>query len=554
MMILDQGEKTLVKSWIRGIPLSLYDDQMTDGQNTHQAMKKLLQRLTLKARRLQVNWSEFFLQPRQTDAEWEALALNRFTWLITKPDLTPSLDAPLPHWLDDNWFSLFSPLGLQTLQDWLNWRSQQRSDYWRTLPGLGEIGAHQLDNLIQSLLPDAFAKALTPKPALILYETAVVPLERFLVPVELDGSQGQYRGLGDCFIPANNDFDAIQYWLSRYLEQDHTYRAYKREAERLLLWSILEKQKSFSSLTSGDMLAYRSFLIDPQPAERWVGLNQHKSGAGRPPWKPFKGPLSPRSIKHAETILAHCYNYLMKNGYVRYNPLDDRPKLNDPQQNTCFDTHRFLSENQWHLLCQWLDAQIPPSPTLSDAPKVRLRLMMKLLYVTGLRLHEMAQAKWGDILTVERQGKTQRWLKVVGKGGKYREVPLTAQTVLMLLEHYKHLTQLTGLNVPATYPLIPALRGPINKELSPKAIYTALKNGFQKAATDIMSIDPESATKIDKATTHWLRHTNGTHSVDRGMSIPVLQGILGHSNISVTSVYLHAEKDAAFDAIKVLDL
>jgi site-specific recombinase XerD len=68
-----------------------------------------------------------------------------------------------------------------------------------------------------------------------------------------------------------------------------------------------------------------------------------------------------------------------------------------------------------------------------------------------------------------------------------------------------------------------------------------------------MSTDPESATKIDLATTHWLRHTNCTCSVDRGMPIPVLWEILRHSNVSVTSVYLHAEIDAAFDSIRVLD-
>lgn len=552
-MLLNQGEKTLVRTWIRGIPLATYDDQLAGDQNSHYTLKMLRQRLALKARRLRVDWQGFFLQPRQMTEEWEAVALKRFDWLLAKPDITPCPTDPLFYWLDDAWITFFEPQGIFTIDDWLTWRRQQPADYWRTLPGLGEIGARQLEQRIQTLLPEHYATSLLPTLASVVYEAAAVPLEHFLVPVDLDGTEGIYRSHGDCFIPANNDFDAIQCWLSRIESNGHTYRAYKREAERLLLWAVLENHKALSSLTSVDMTAYRRFLMDPQPFDRWVGPNQQKSRVGKLPWKPFQGSLSPRSINHAETILGHLFNYLLNNGYVRHNPLSGRRQLSVSKHNSSFDTHRFLSESQWQTLCRWLEEQIPPSPTLSDNPKIRLRLIMKFLYVTGLRLHELAQATWGDIMTIERQSKTQRWLKVIGKGGKYREVPLTAQTVLMLLAHYRQLTGLTGFNVPTTYPLIPGLRGPIDQALSPKAIYTALKAGFQQAATDLFSKDPESAIKFDKATTHWLRHTHGTHSVDRGMSLQVLQGILGHSNISVTSMYLHAEKDEAFNAISILD-
>jgi len=67
-----------------------------------------------------------------------------------------------------------------------------------------------------------------------------------------------------------------------------------------------------------------------------------------------------------------------------------------------------------------------------------------------------------------------------------------------------------------------------------------------------MSKDSESAAKIDKATTHWLHRSNGTHSTDLDMPIPVLPGILGHSNISVTCGYFLTKKDALSDAIKIL--
>ena len=44
---------------------------------------------------------------------------------------------------------------------------------------------------------------------------------------------------------------------------------------------------------------------------------------------------------------------------------------------------------------------------------------------------------------------------------------------------------------------------------------------------------------------HWLRHAHGSHSIDRGASLPEVQETLGHSNISTTSGYLHARPDTS---------
>jgi integrase/recombinase XerD len=44
---------------------------------------------------------------------------------------------------------------------------------------------------------------------------------------------------------------------------------------------------------------------------------------------------------------------------------------------------------------------------------------------------------------------------------------------------------------------------------------------------------------------HWLRHAHGAHAIDRGASLPEVQGTLGHSNIATTSGYLHARPDSS---------
>jgi len=54
-------------------------------------------------------------------------------------------------------------------------------------------------------------------------------------------------------------------------ETSSTQRAYRKEAERLILWAIVERARALSSLTTDDAIAYRAFLRRPMPRERWVG-------------------------------------------------------------------------------------------------------------------------------------------------------------------------------------------------------------------------------------------------------------------------------------------
>jgi hypothetical protein len=100
---------------------------------------------------------------------------------------------------------------------------------------------------------------------------AVVPLEQLSLPSELDGGHGTNRALGArSQIAAQTDVDAIKAWLARFVDTQATFDTYRKESERLLLWSTTELRKPLSSLTHEDLLLYRRFLADPQPAQRWV--------------------------------------------------------------------------------------------------------------------------------------------------------------------------------------------------------------------------------------------------------------------------------------------
>ena len=86
-------------------------------------------------------------------------------------------------------------------------------------------------------------------------QVILVPLEDISLPSEFDGSQGKNRSHESSLLSAQNDMQAIELWLSRLDKESHTYRAYRREAERI----SIDRGKAFSSLYTIDMSDYRQF-------------------------------------------------------------------------------------------------------------------------------------------------------------------------------------------------------------------------------------------------------------------------------------------------------
>ena len=105
----------------------------------------------------------------------------------------------------------------------------------------------------------------------LMPRNAFGPLELVNLPSELNGSVGNNRAVGGRpQISAQNDVDAVKAWLARFVDTRTTFDSYRKEAERLLLWTVTELGKPLSSLSHEDLLLYRRFLSDPQPVARWV--------------------------------------------------------------------------------------------------------------------------------------------------------------------------------------------------------------------------------------------------------------------------------------------
>src|ERR1700692_3281007 len=179
------------------------------------------------------------------------------------------------------------------------------------------------------------------------------PLEQLSLPPELDGGRGTHRALGArSQIAAQTDVDAITAWLARFVETQATFDTYRKESERLLLWSTTELRKPLSSLTHEDLLLYQRFLADPQPAPRWI-MAGRKVARSDPRWRPFAGPLSPPSQRQAFVILNTLFALLANAGYLAGNHL---PLSRQRARKARPRVTRFLEDDLWQAVKTSIDA------------------------------------------------------------------------------------------------------------------------------------------------------------------------------------------------------
>lgn len=160
------------------------------------------------------------------------------------------------------------------------------------------------------------------------------------------------------------------------------------------------------------------------------------------------------------------------------------------------------------------------APDLSKNNGYRDRTILELLYATGIRVTELID------LEVENVNLIMGFVKVFGKGGKERIVPL-GDTVIDYLSTYLETVRPQLLKTTVTNTLFLNLHG---KPLSRQGIWKMIKQNGIKA-------------NINKTLTpHTMRHSFATHLLENGADLRAVQEMLGHSDISTTQLYTHVSK------------
>lgn len=145
--------------------------------------------------------------------------------------------------------------------------------------------------------------------------------------------------------------------------------------------------------------------------------------------------------------------------------------------------------------------------------------VLLLLYGSGLRISEALGIRTKDAPTAERDV-----LRILGKGGKERVVPVLPVTVAAI-ERYKTLVPYT---LEREGPLFLGTKG---GHLSPRLIQLAMARLREELALP------------DTATPHALRHSFATHLLSTGADLRQIQELLGHASLSTTQVYTEVDRD-----------
>ncbi len=522
------------RAWLQGVPsraaVDRYlSDRRASGASARSVIGRVKRQLVAFATsRAQVELAATLAASSPSDRKLAKAAAAAIETLRGMPLPQPLIGDAIDRWLPVRLVDVLRAAGIRTLAD-LTLRVPRRRRWWSGIAGLGPAGARHIEAFF------AQHPALTERArALITVSQAQepAPWERLVVPEDVDGSRGTFRApRASCALEATNDYQAVNAWLSLH-EAAATRRAYRKEAERLILWAIVERGRALSSLTTEDAIAYRAFLRHPSPRTRWVGAPQPRS---LPAWRPFAGDLSARSAAYGLSVLNALYRWLIEQRYVLANPFAGvKVRGGRPAQ---LDTSHAFTEHEWTLVRVVADG-LEWSCGWGEPAAQRLRFMLDFAYATGLRISELVGAKLGAIDS-DAHGDT--WIRVIGKGRKAGKVvlPPLARAALDRYLAQRGLPVTPSKWRPST-PLIGSL-GEDGNGISSWRLWRVLKRFFAAAAEVVEEGSPALAEKLRRATPHWTRHTHATHLLEGGAELTTVRDNLRHASLATTSMYLHTD-------------
>jgi len=224
--------------------------------------------------------------------------------------------------------------------------------------------------------------------------------------------------------------------------------------------------------------------------------------------------LSARSVNRKISTVKSFFKYLEKEQLIENNPATylSLPKIRKKLPN-------FVEEkNLNHLLDDGFFTD--------DFTGLRDKLIITLLYGTGIRLAELLRLKDNDIDT------KMCLIKVLGKRNKERIIPYPVP-INGLLKIYIEIRNNTVKS--NTERLLVTEKGSAVYE---KLVYRVVTQNLAKV------------TLLEKKSPHVLRHTYATHLLNRGADLNAVKELLGHSNLAATQIYTHTSFERLHDIYK----
>ncbi|PRI10903.1 tyrosine recombinase XerC [Leucobacter massiliensis] len=313
--------------------------------------------------------------------------------------------------------------------------------------------------------------------------------------------------------------DAVQY---EYGYSEHTVRAYRRDLLDLARFARASlaavpgaAHGSASRHAAGDSPLSAPELSgdtpEREPAVSDCDLELFRGWL----WDRQQRGLAPATLARNVATLKSFGAWLERRRLVPGNPAS---RLRTPKAPR--ELPRVLADEQ---MTRILDRAARRAES-GDPAQIRDQAVLELLYATALRVSELCS------LPIAGLDRRERTVRVLGKGGKERVVPLGAPAA-RVLERYlgEARPALAARAEPADG--VSLLLGNRGGRLSPGAVYRLVSRELQQ--------EPGGGPRGP----HALRHTAATHLLDGGAELRVVQEMLGHSSLSSTQIYTHVSAE-----------
>lgn len=277
-----------------------------------------------------------------------------------------------------------------------------------------------------------------------------------------------------------------------------------------LIAAFLDAAWMERGLSANTLVAYRTDLV--QLARALAAKGKVLEQARREDLLDYLASLVSSPPRTAARKLSACrqfYRYLSREGHIRDDPtaLIEAPRIGRPLP-------RSLTETQVEHL---LDA-----PEVDDPLGLRDRAMLELLYATGLRVTELVGLRLAQV------NLTQGLVRVIGKGGRERIVPLGEISSDWMTRFLTLGRPALVLGVRADDATFPTRRG---RAMTRQGFWYRIKRYAVQAGISA-PLSP-----------HTLRHAFATHLLNHGADLRVIQMLLGHADISTTQIYTHVARE-----------
>ena len=363
------------------------------------------------------------------------------------------------------------------------------------------------------------------------------------------------------------DFIQTQAFLKSYSRKSEaTYRSYRNEVERLLLWAWTEAGKTVIELKRPELEQYFDFVHSPHAS--WVAESVQErfkiiGGEARQNknWRPFAAKiskedrkkalagglqvqpqrnghvLSAEAMKICFSAISCFYDYLVDEGYAFGNPIPAIRKQSPYLiKGATQKTIKRLSDLQWDYVLDCAKQAADQDPSYE-----RMLFIVALLKTLYLRISELSErANWQPIwqhLWQDTEG--NNWLKVLGKGNKLRDISVPSALFPYINRYRDYRAQLNA-NFNSNAPLVIKNRG--SGGMTSRQLRRIVQQAFDLAYDKMVSENfNDEAKALREATTHWLRHTGASQDIST-RPLKHMADDLGHASMGTTDqVYIQSD-------------